>query len=409
MNKDIFKKAFENVKPSEELVKSVLDIPNVSAVPKKTRRRGFSGKRIFGTAAAVCAVLICGISVAAATGLIDFEAVFGDYIVVKNSELAQSLVGTVSNFKYKVSDDDYKIGIKGVAGSDKSVIVIAEISRVDGEPVVDHFVNPVPPDEFLDCLWHDRDIFMTGYRGSSDLYINEAGNIEVFEEFEADGTKLSGKKISVEGENFYPSRTYWNFKHENNVSYVKWNTINFSGYALTDENGSVTNENFTPADVDDSSVIALDLEWEFSFKYTASGKSAKVKSLNAPEESFTLKQNVYNIHDTSDIFICELTAQPTYIEAGSTGGSIDFEYEMNEYADSLDYAVNFFDNNEVYIILKDGERICGSFGGGSAKPVGNIYKCSYSIRYYDENYRKIFVNADDITAISINGTVYELK
>lgn len=404
MSDDIIKKAFEQVKPSEELVDSVM-----SFKPEAVRRKKISVKRIFCTAAAACAVLICGITAAAVTGLIDFEAVFGDYIIVEDSELANSLVGTVSSFKYKVSDDDYKIDIKGVTGSDKSVTVIAEISRVDGVPVVDCFANPVSPDErLLDCLWHESDIFMTGYSGSDGCYINESGNIELFGEYEADGTKLSGKKITVEGENFYPNRAYWDFKRENNVAYIKWNTYNFSGYAQLNENG-VTPANLTPADVDDSGVIALDLEWKFSFKYTASDKSTEVKTQTAPEENFPLNQNVYNCHDTSDIFDCEVIASPTYIEAGSTGGRIDFEYEMTEYNGSPDYSAVFFRNNEVYIILKDGERVRGSFDGGSEKPDGNISKCSYRIHYFDENDKKIFINADDITAISINGKVYELN
>lgn len=110
MNEDIFKKAFENVKPSEELVNSVLDVQNVPAVQKKPRR--FSCKRILGTAAAVCGVLVCGVTAAGAAGLIDFEAVFGNRVSVSDSELASSLVGTVNNFKYKVSDKDYKIDIR---------------------------------------------------------------------------------------------------------------------------------------------------------------------------------------------------------------------------------------------------------------------------------------------------------
>lgn len=406
MNKDIFKKAFENVKPSEELVNGVL---SPQAAPRKEKRR-FSGRRIMGTAAAVCGVLICGVTAAAAAGFIDFEAIFGDYIVVENSELANSLVGTVKNFKYKVSDDDYKIEIKGVTGSDKAVTVIAEISRVDGEPVAEHFANPISPDEkLLECLWSERDIFMTGYSGSSDCRINEAGNIELFEEFEADGTKLSGKKITVEGENFYPDRAYWDFMHENNVSYIKWKAYDFSGYALRDENGGITGGNIVPAEVDDSGVIALDLEWKFSFKYTASDKSTEVKSQSAPEKSFTLNQNVYNVNDTSDIFVCEVTAVPNYIETGSTGGVIDFDYEMTGYDNNADYSAVFFENNEVYIIRGNGERVRCSFGGGSQKPEGNIYKCSYRITYLDDNNRKIFIDIEAITAISINGTVYELN
>ena len=349
MNEDTIKKAFDRVKPSDELVDSVL-----SFKPEAVRRKKISEKRIFCTVTAACAVLVCGLTAAAVTGLIDFEDVFGDHIRVDDSELASSLVGTVSNFKYKVSDDDYKIDIKGVTGSDKTVTVIAEISRKDGEPVADHFANPVSPDErLLDCLWSKNDIFLTGYSGSWQFYINEAGNIEIWEEFESK-SRISGKKITLEGENFYPNFTYWNFMDENNVSYIKWDNYNFSGYAQKDENGSITGEHLIPADIDDSGVIALDLEWKFSFKYTASDKSAEVKSLTAPEENFKLIQTVYNRYDTSDIIVCEINAAPTYIEAGSTDGVIEFEYEMTEYDNSADYSIDFFHNNEIYIILADG-------------------------------------------------------
>ena len=414
MNEDTIKKAFEQVKPSEELVDSVLSFKTEAVCRKK-----ISVKRILCTVTAACAVLICGITAAAVTGLIDFEAIFGDHIRVDDSELASSLVGTVSGFKYKVSDDDYKIDIKGVTGSDKAVTVIAEISRVDGVPVADCFANPVSPDErILECLWSEDDIFLTGYSGSWQYYINEAGNIEIFKEFESE-SKISGKKITVEGENFYPGFTYRNFMNENNVSYIKWDDYNFSGYAQRDKNGSITGANLVPAEVDDSSVIALDLEWKFSFKYTASDKSAEVKSLTAPEENFIINPTVYShIHqsvnhhlDDSDIIACEIMAVPTYIEAGSTDASVNFEYEMTEYDNNPDYSIGFFDNygNELYIILKDGELVRCGIDSGSGEPDGNIYKCSCRMHYFDENDKRIFINADDIAALSINGTVYELN
>lgn len=414
MNDDIIKKAFEQVKPTEELVDSVLSFKS-----EAVRRKKISVKRIFCTAAAACAVLVCGMTAAAVTGLIDFEAIFGDHIRVDDSELASSLVGTVSNFKYKVSDDDYKIDIKGVTGSDNAVTIVAEISRVDGEPVVKHFANPVPPDERnLECLWSEDDIFLTGYSGSWRYYINEAGNIEIFKEFESE-SRISGKKITVEGENFYPAFAYRDFKNDCNVSYIKWDDYNFSGYAQRDENGGITGEHIVPADIDDSGVIALSLEWKFSFKYTASDKSAEVKSLTAPEENFIVKPTVYgHIHQTEshhlsdlDRIACEIAAVPTYIEAGSIDVIINFEYEMTEYDNNPDYSIGFFDNdsNEVYIILKDGEHVRCSLDSGSGKPDGNIYKSSCRLRYFDESNKRIFINVDDIAALSINGTVYELN
>ena len=37
-----------------------------------------------------------------------------NYVHVADSELADSLMGAVHNFRYKVSDDDYAIKINGV-------------------------------------------------------------------------------------------------------------------------------------------------------------------------------------------------------------------------------------------------------------------------------------------------------
>ena len=416
MNEDIFKKAFENVKPSEELVNSVLDIPNVSAVPKKTKRQGFYHKPRLGAVIAACVVFVIGVTAAAAE-FIDFNAVFGKYITVEDTELANSLIGTVSKFKYKVSDNDYKIAIKGAMGSDGEIVAFAEISRKDGVPVVDHFVNPVDDDDIeqgLDNLWsninaENFDSFSGGY-GS---YINEDGNIEICTQFE--GTRNSkDKKITVKGENFYPRDDYWDFCKQQGVYYMEREDV-FKGYVQE----ASTYDNVIPADVDDSSVLLLDLEWEFSFVFKASEKSNEIKSQEAPEENFVYRQKVSKHELQEDgsrisigeAFVYERTAVPSYIEVGSTGGRIEFVYEATEYDDfspDSNYSLIKF-NNELYIILRDGSRINADLDSGINKPNGNIIECSYNISYLDENGEKTYVDVDNITAISINGTVYELN
>lgn len=402
MNEDIFKKAFENVKPSEELVKSVLDIQNVSAVPKKPRR--FSCKRILGTAAAVCGVLVCGVTAAGAAGLIDFEAVFGNRVSVSDSELASSLVGTVNNFKYKVSDKDYKIDIKGVTGDGSSLLVAAEILRKDGTPVADCFANPVPPDERqLVTLSQNADVVTeVPYCYSMDYRVNKSGNIDIFISFGGSDGGMDGSKMLLNGENFYPAGAYIDFKYNNPDEEAAYTGYTYTQYGESNENIS----NNVTTDLND--ILALDLKWEFSFIYRQSDKSQQVKSLNAPEESFPLNLNVHKV-GTKDEFVCKLTAQSSYIEAGSTGGRIDFEYEDKGYDGNLDYSANIHDNNDVYIVMNNGRFVRSSFDGGSVFPDGNICTCSYDLTYWDEDDREIFIEVDDITAVSINGTFYELQ
>lgn len=390
--------AMEQLSADRDIVSSA----KIRAAAERPERK-ISAKRIFGTAFAVCAFLICGISVAAATGLIDFEAVFGNRITVEDTELANSLVGMVSNFKYKVSDNDYKIEIKGVTGDDKNVVVAAEISRKDGTPVADCFVNPVQPDEKqLLTLSQNTDVIAElPYCYSMDYGINEAGNIELFISLGGADSGFDGSKMIFNGENFYPAGAYINFKY-NNPNEVSYTEYTYTQYG---ESGGNSGNNI-PADIND--ILALGLKWEFSFTYRQSDKSQQVKSLNAPEESFPFDLNVHKV-GTKDEFVCSLTAKPSYIEASSTGGWVDFEYETTGYEGNLDYSVNYEENNEVYIIMSDGRRVHSSFDGGSVFPDGDICRCSFGLTYWDDDDYKIFTDVDDIAAISINGTVYELQ
>ena len=389
--------AMEKLSADRDIVSSA----KIRAAAERPERK-ISAKRIFGTAAAVCAVLVCGISVAAATGLIDFEAVFGTQIIVNDSDLASSLMGTVKNFKYKVSDKDYKIEINGVTGDDKNVVVAAEISRKDGTPVADCFVNPVQPDEKqllpLSQITKVSSLNCFGY--SMDYRINETGNIDLsMQLYDVGG--LNGRKMTFKGENFYPAGEYIKFEHQNEkdesvqTEHVKYN-----------ENAPVSDSSSAVTDLNE--IVALDLKWEFSFTYKQSEKSQQVKSLDAPEDSFTLNMNVHTFKPVED-HICKVIAQPSYVEAGSTGGRIDFVYKDIGYVGNLTYVTNITGYNEVYVIMSDGERVKADFNGGYEKPDGNICTCSYDLAYWDENDYKIFINADDIEAISINGTVYELQ
>ncbi|MCM1329024.1 MAG: hypothetical protein NC253_06230 [Ruminococcus sp.] len=424
MNNEIFKKAFENIKPPEELVNRVLDVKNVPAETKKARRR-FSGKRVFGTAAAVCAVLICGITAAAVTGLIDFNAVFGDFIAVRDTELANSLAGTAKNFEYKVSDSDYKFSVKGVTGTDKSLVAVVELSRVDGTPVSEHFAVPVESNVLgwlgLHNLWQHQQMHLLYEYGGVGYgnYVNNDGNIEFYIEMECD-RELIGKKVSVEGKNFYPDEVYNNFLKENNVRYFEWE--DFSGY-VRDNHGSVSYNNYVPVDFDDSSVLALELEWEFSFVYNPSETALKTRVCQDVEEDFVYYITVTKLIPTEDggaygdKVMLERTVNCTYIDVGPMYSHLNFEYEPSEYEKEElknpgTYSVSQLDdkdNNEMCLIMSDGGTIPIKVSSGTCTYGDGIYKLEYEFKYSIDGGKQEIVKTEDVEALSINGTIYNLK
>lgn len=400
--KELFAGTMGQLSPEKDIVASAK-----ARAAAGSPKRKFSVKRVICAAAAVCGVLFCGVTAAAAAGLIDFEAVFGNRISVSDSELADSLVGTVSNFRYKVSDSDYKIEIKGVTGDDKSVIVIAEILRTDGTPAADFFENPLPPDEtMLLTLSQVTKVSSNDSFGYSMHYrVGEEGNIELSMELYSggnDGGGLDGSKITFKGENFYPANAYTKYKRQHEpdeavqTEYVK-------------EREPVSEPDTDSAVINLNDILALDLKWDFSFTYIQSEMSRQKKTADAPEDSFILNMEAYTFKPAEDHYF-EVTAQPSHIEAGSTGGRIDYVYQDPGYEFSEPYVLGIDEkNNELYIIMNDGERVRTSFNGGSMHPDGSSFICSFDLAYWDEDDRQIFINTEDIKAISVNGTACELK
>ncbi|MDE6595194.1 MAG: hypothetical protein K2K44_04210, partial [Oscillospiraceae bacterium] len=336
MNKDIFKKAFENVKPSEELVNSVLDIPNVSAVPKKTRRRSFFGKYRRAAVIAFCGLMVCGCT-AAATNVVNFRELFGGKFFAEDNEFADSLVGTVKDFSYKVSDEDYKISVKGITGNDGGYFAVAEISRVDGEPVADHFVNPMeilPETEnyknYLNLSWTEQDFGDWRALAGVDAYVNSEKNIEMYISLPPTSFKSSDKVI-IRGEDFFPSYKYWDFMEKNNVVYVRYQEPEFSGYVYHkwgEESGS-SSADFVPVDFNDSSIIALDLEWEISFTPVASKNAEKGKKAKKYDEDFVYLLNVYERGDFENVVAeYERIITPVSIDVTPLGTDIEYTFPM---------------------------------------------------------------------------------
>lgn len=425
MNKDVFKKAFENVKPSEELVNSVLDIPNVSAVPKKTRRRSFFRKYRRAAVIAFCGLMVCGCT-AAATNVINFKELFGGRFFAGDNEFADSLVGTVKDFSYKVSDEDYKISVKGITGNDSGYFAVAEISRVDGEPVADHFANPMeilPETEnyknYLNLSWTEQDFGDLRVLAGVDAYVNSEKNIEMYISLPPTSFQSSDKVI-IRGEDFFPSYKYWDFMEKNNVVYVRYQEPEFSGYVYHkwgEESGS-SSVDFVPVDFDDSSIIALDLEWEISFTPVASKNADKGKKAKKYDEDFVYLLDVYERGDFENIIAeYEWVITPVSIDVTPLGTDIEYTFPkfQGEYADFDKYNLSETNlNNEIFLILKDGSTVKSWVGrnGFSINDSDTGYNGTMHIVYRDftvENSKEAVINVKDVKAISINGTVYDLK
>ena len=165
---DQIKSAFAGVKPSQELMSRLND------KNRKKRKIRYSSIKI---AAAAAAVFIIGGSAVYAASEMNFIDIFGNYVHVADSELADSLMGAVHNFRYKVSDDDYAIRINGVSGDSSNMMLISEIYRKDGTPVTDYLKN-FPEDETDIDMPENH--YVRSFSGSSSSWhseINKDGNI----------------------------------------------------------------------------------------------------------------------------------------------------------------------------------------------------------------------------------------
>lgn len=403
-NRELIKNAFEAIAPSEELIEKVK-----SAQIAENRSRPRLRKGII-IPAALCFAACLGVTAAAVTGNLDFDVIFGDRIKVADSELAEELVGKVSNVKYSVSDDDYIVSVAGVTGGADSCYAVIEISRKDGTPVTEHFQNPAEF-ELNYFMWLYEGFDVKNSLGSPadmsmgaglDTSITENGNIIFTLDLNGDFTKpLNGKVISAEGDTLMWFDRYLEIRRETNSYYGK----------NKGEPGFFDYDTHEPLQTDISSAIALPLKWSISFKYTASDKSQDKLTCKAPEEKafFRLKSpdeigdRIYEGGSERYEFECTVKS----IEILPTGGRMDIEFPCNH---KIFFAgVETGMENEMYLVRTDGSQIPVSFNGWSGKLNNGISEMSLRLAYMQpDDHFKNYMDISEVCALSFNGTEYPL-
>lgn len=401
-NHDKIKSAFEDITPSEELVSLVRNM-------KKPSRKIAASPAVRFTAMAASLFVVMGLG-AAVSGMIDidFNTVFGGYVRVDDSTLANSLMGQVSSVSYKVSDDDYKITVTGVTGSKNTLLAIAEISRVDGSPVVDSFINK-PESSWLNTFSQKFEI--SGHYGSAGgsygAFVTENGNIGISLDISSE-LPLSGKTITMEGINFYPGELYRDFLDKNQIS--RHITKDYCGYVHWN-NGN------EPVDINDESVMGLPLEWKISFKYTASDKALTAKKCVSPADKTVLYLDVSRLKDVSgtmynDGKLTEIENICTVeeIEVSAADIIFSFSYPLNDYEFNDVYSVTNSEKNEAYLICADGSHIPLKFAGYSGRVSDGLSHRQMHFSCMDDtDVIRQFIDADNVTGFYFNGVVYELE
>ncbi|MGN1415535.1 MAG: hypothetical protein ACI4XF_01725 [Oscillospiraceae bacterium] len=371
-NSALIQAAFEGFTPSAELTERV-----------KAKRFGRRKKRPILRRAVVIPVAACLavlFTVTAAAELFGFDEILGRYIRIDDSELAQSLIGTVSDVEYTVSDNEYQIEIIGVSGSSESLFAAVKISRRDGAPVVDHFLNgSVKDSDNIRWLKYMTDILtddgkMCGYNrhyGNSSI-IDENGDILYV--LDLYGEDLDGKIISIDFERLVLSQEGREFEKENNVCYSC--NSNIWGYYSSDTGELV--------DIDDSAIVCLPLKWTLSFKYNVSDNAPEVRYADISKQ------------DNSDCVITELKASASGVRISFTS---KHDILRSEYG------------KEAHIIMCDNTHIPLSETCSGSSFDGEHWYNNVNFEYSEEVNTKInqFIDITQAKAVYFDGVTYELE
>ena len=386
--KKIINDSFSALTPltaNEEIIRNVTERAEKKSMKKTFKLR----KPVIALCAVTAAATLGTVTVGAATGW-DFNKLFGAQITVEDEELGEALMGNAENIRYNVSDDNYKVSLNAVTGSQSEVIVNLEISRKDGTPFTETgeifgLVNFKPADYI-----ESSDNFISVYE---DYSINENGNIEINLELSPANTLMSfaGKEMIISGRDFFVYENFEKFREVNGIS--GWTS-----------NLDYIDSNVQTVEAETDGYAFLPLEWSVEFTYNPSDASAYV--LTGENQTIQLLAESEGELSLKDYEITKLEVSST-----STQLSVSGNYIVNgSLVVGLDECYD--DYNEIYLIKNDGSKVQTQIRGALFGAEKGDYEIE--IKYFvgehetaHENF--IAVDISEIRAIEINGTTIELR
>ncbi len=395
--KQEYNKLYDKISPilsNEELIEKMLRKAENMDNKKKIRFK----KPLTAIVAAAIAVT-AATATAAATGIIDFKTIFGDFISIADENAANSLLSQPKDLKWAVSDNNYEIKMNGVAGTDSCVLMNFEIVRKDGNPVVDYFLNKTV-DNSLGTVFggvHGREVDGGIVYQDWKFSINENGNIQAY--IIADiKDNINGTVIECSGSNFYPDERLINYELEHKV----FRNIKNGETGLYHPGGALA----TNHSIVDPEILGLMLDWSLEFSYVAPENCTVTKKITNTDESLVI--NKYINDAESDKIPLPLEMKIIESSFNHVSGKITTEFYEPE---SARHTLTYTDENEIFIITEDGAEIPVSIHefGGSCTDSGYTQMYLNVIYSADNSYEITVIDVNTITAIKINGTVFNLQ
>ncbi len=429
------KSYFEGIIPSastEEITAKVK-----AASRREKRRLSF---KPFAAVAAAAVVMVGGVTAAAATGLLDFNKLFGGIIQAEGSTLEGLTSVQCENFRYEISDDNYIITPDVIAGTDNSVFVALTISRTDGKPVADYLSQDIGTKRMFSTtsLIYEGD----GSASTPRIYLDENGNLTAVCDIDS-GISIDGTTVRIMCSGLFEHNAYFDFIHANDIY---WRVVDCNGNSIGREAlDSLVNthryysfSDMLEADVDDSELSLLDLSWGIEFTYAPDEES--FVSLTADVNGDIIRSAPI-VFRNGEMYVVQNTQRPMLTaEANAVALTIGYTLDESDWSAETDGSYRNYGSfsvmgstvinpdgthfwvprgdsfNEVYLLTNDGERIdtavdCAHGNGDTHFLTFHYYEADPNIDSDsdgDPDGNRIAINLDEIEAVSINGTVYPL-
>ncbi len=375
-------------------------------------KKKFNARPVVAAAAAVAALSV-GVTAAASTGLIDFNKIFGGLISAEDETVGGNLVSEMSEFRYEVSDSDYIIVPNGVTGTASNICVSFDIERADGQPVKDFMLRNGSGKELVTAMDYNvvTDTIQSFGSGLDDysVVVNDEGDLTVMLSVTY-SIPVDECTVRIMGSDLFDERELILFREENNV----WEYFVDADGQPIHHGQDVSSLACDTAlfgfgakerkDIDMSEIRYFELDWGVEFVYTPN--ESALQTLTVADVSATYMEPV-TVWDESDMLdASEIECTVKNIEVSGTGGFI--EYDRDPAYEALyneDKICSEFDQYDILLLTDSGKEIRAEFELGTG--AGNSQKFFFT--YFDNKGERIAVDISTVTAISVNGVVYELN